>query len=218
MTDPMPEPRRSRTPVIAAIGAVVVVAALAYFLLLRPKPEAAGVAAPTRAVAKPGSTATAGPGSTATAGPAAGSAAQGGGGKVEETFQIYELKNPFLPLVSERGGSSSVQVTPGGSSGAPVTRAPEPGSSAPSAGPGSGSASGGAVEPNKGTRVAMLEAPFTDGGRLVANVKVGSTVYKVGAGDAFANSFKVVSLDGSCGTFLFGDSRFSLCAGQEVLK
>ena len=64
----------------------------------------------------------------------------------------------------------------------------------------------------------MLEAPFTDGGRLVSNVKVGSTVYKVGAGDAFANSFKVVSLDGSCGTFLFGDSRFSLCAGQEVLK
>jgi hypothetical protein len=64
----------------------------------------------------------------------------------------------------------------------------------------------------------MIEAPFTEAGRVVTNMKVGSTVYKVGIGDTFATSFKVVDLQSSCGTFLFGDNRFGLCAGQEILK
>ena len=37
-------------------------------------------------------------------------------------------------------------------------------------------------------------------------------------GEQFAGSYKVVSLEGTCGSFLFGDERFRLCKGEEVLK
>jgi hypothetical protein len=53
-----------------------------------------------------------------------------------------------------------------------------------------------------------------------ANVKVNDTVYKVQAGQAFATSYKAVSLSVStgCGTFLFGDDQFRLCKGEQVVK
>ena len=37
-------------------------------------------------------------------------------------------------------------------------------------------------------------------------------------GDHFADNYQLVSLEGTCGTFLLGDSRFRLCEGEEVLK
>jgi hypothetical protein len=56
-------------------------------------------------------------------------------------------------------------------------------------------------------------------GATVADVRVNSTVYsKLAPGEEFAGSYKVVSLDGTCGSFLFGDERFRLCKGEEVLK
>lgn len=233
MAQPYVEARRSKAPILILVVVVAVAAAAAYFLVLKPKdkPKAAPAAkvSSTTKAGSPSSTKTAAPvapggaSTTSTIPASPGKAAPApAGGQVQETFQIYEVKNPFLPLISEgsgapgAGGSSGAPAPSG--SGAPATTSPPAGSSAPSQGPGTGTGSGGAVEPNQGTRVAMLEAPFTDGGRLVANIRVGSSVYKVGAGDTFATSFKVVSLDGSCGKFLFGDNSFSLCTGQEVLK
>ena len=56
-------------------------------------------------------------------------------------------------------------------------------------------------------------------GATVADVRVNSTVYtQLAPGEEFAGSYKVVSLDGTCGSFLFGDERFRLCKGEEVLK
>jgi hypothetical protein len=54
----------------------------------------------------------------------------------------------------------------------------------------------------------------------MANVRVDSTAYKVGAGDTFATRYKVVSLSATekCGQFLFGDESFRLCQGEEVIK
>ncbi|MER3452514.1 MAG: hypothetical protein C4344_02170, partial [Acidimicrobiia bacterium] len=67
-------------------------------------------------------------------------------------------------------------------------------------------------------RVALLEI-FEDAGVRVANVRVDDTVYeRLKPGDVFAGSYKVVSLERTCGTFLFGDDRFRLCVGEEVLK
>jgi len=46
------------------------------------------------------------------------------------------------------------------------------------------------------------------------------TVYEVGEGASFATSYKVVTLsvaDG-CGQLLYGDDRFRLCEGEELLK
>jgi hypothetical protein len=37
-------------------------------------------------------------------------------------------------------------------------------------------------------------------------------------GDTFATSYKVVSLNEPCGQFLFGDSPFQLCEGEETIK
>ena len=59
---------------------------------------------------------------------------------------------------------------------------------------------------------------FDQGGVTMARVQVGSTVYTVAAGQTFATSYKVVSLSGTCGQFLFGDSPFSLCEGEQVIK
>ena len=42
--------------------------------------------------------------------------------------------------------------------------------------------------------------------------------YTVAAGQVFATSYKVVSLSGTCGQFLYGDSPFSLCEGEQVIK
>ena len=215
---------KSRKPFLFVLGGLVLLFVLVYKFVLTPGEEPTK-AQPTRPVA-----ASKAPTSTTKPGPA-----NQAGGAVVETFEIIEVKNPFAPLVPQAGGGSTggtagapapptspantPATTPAGAPEPPSTGAgPEPGSTAPSQGPGGGSGSGGAVEPNVGTRVAMLEAPFMDGGRMVVNVKIGSTVYKVGVGDTFATSFKVVSLDGSCGVFLFGDNRFTLCSGQEILK
>jgi hypothetical protein len=66
--------------------------------------------------------------------------------------------------------------------------------------------------------VALLNV-YTKGGQTVADVRVNDTVYTaVAPGQTFASSFQVVSLQGKCGTFLFGDERFQLCEGEEVLK
>jgi hypothetical protein len=253
MAYPIPETRRSRAPFVIVLGVIVIGAVAAYFLVLKPKnstgtPATAKPSVTTRAAQSippkaSGSPSTPGAGSapavgnqgtTPTSKP--GSTTPPSTVPVEETFQIYEVKNPFVPLDnsaaggggsssggSSSGGSSTTSTvsggtSTGGSSTGGSAASPAPGSQTSSTSPGTGTGSGGAVEPNQGTRVSMVDAPFTDGGRLVANVKVGSTVYKVGAGDTFADSFKVVSLDGSCGNFLFGDNQFSLCAGQEILK
>jgi hypothetical protein len=212
--------------ILVIIAAVVVLGAV-YWFFLRDKGETATTTTRARAQAP----ATTRPATTTTK----------PGGAVQETFQIFEVKNPFQPLVAEGGapaapgattpvagggtsggGTSGGGTSGGGTSGGGTTGTTAPaGSQTPSTGPGAGTGSGGAAEPQpqpQGTRVAMLDAPFTEGGRRVANVRVGSTVYKVGDGDTFATSFRVVSLDANCGVFLFGDNRFTLCAGQEILK
>ena len=67
-------------------------------------------------------------------------------------------------------------------------------------------------------RVALLDV-YQVGGATVADVRVNSTVYtQLAPGEEFAGSYKVVSLEGTCGSFLFGDERFRLCKGEEVLK
>ena len=81
-----------------------------------------------------------------------------------------------------------------------------------------GAAGGAATEPRRSQRVALLNV-YQSGGRTVADVRVNDTVFtKLAPGDVFDTNFKVVSLQGSCGSFLFGDERFELCKGQEILK
>jgi hypothetical protein len=115
------------------------------------------------------------------------------------TFQVYATKNPFEPVISLSTGETT--TTPPGGTGETTTTA------SPS------------NEPPPGQVVTLLDV-FTDtNGATKAKVQVGSTVYTVGEGDTFADGqYRVVSLDSPCGQFLFGDSPFRLCEGEQTIK
>jgi hypothetical protein len=144
------------------------------------------------------------------------------GGPPSESFEVFNTKNPFTPLVNP-SGSGGTGTTPAGgaTTGLPAGTT----GTVPSAGRGttattapSGASGGAATEPRRSQRVALLNV-YQSGGRTVADVRVNDTVFtKLAAGDVFDGNFKVVSLQGSCGSFLFGDERFQLCKGEEVLK
>lgn len=152
-----------------------------------------------------------------------------------ETFESFTTKNPFLPLriTAAAGGgaggpsSGGAAPPPAGSGATGGTAAPGGSTAAPAGAVGGGAptaprqsgAGRTSTEPRRGARVALLDV-FVEGGRLVASVRVNDTVHKVGEGQVFASSFKVVSLSqaDSCGRFLFGDDAFRLCKGEEALK
>jgi len=117
-----------------------------------------------------------------------------------ETGQAFEGKDPFQPLVvaAAPGPSGSPAPTPTGS----ITGV-------------NGNNGGGGSTP--ATTVTLLDIR-KQGGKLVATVEVNGKDYTASEGQTFATNFRVVSLSSSCGTFVFGDERFSLCIGQQVNK
>jgi hypothetical protein len=171
------------------------------------------------------------------------------GGQPVETFEVFTSKNPFLRLRgggpagvtgtatggtttggtgtstggtstggtstggTSTGGTSTGGTTTGGSTGSTTTGGTTTG------GTGSTSGTGGSTSPRRSDRVTLLDV-FVERGRVVANVRVNDTVHKVGAGDTFATSYKVLSLSqgSECGRFAFGDDTFQLCRGEQALK
>jgi len=113
-----------------------------------------------------------------------------------QTFEVFEGKDPFQPLVAP---SSAPQPLP---TGTPTSGG---GSPPPSA------------QPTPGQRVTLMDV-FTNNGTRYATVDVNGTEYTVKPGDTFAGSYRLLSLSGSCGNFVFGDEHFTLCVGQQVFK
>jgi len=113
-----------------------------------------------------------------------------------ETGEAFEGKDPFQPLV----------ITAPAVSGTPT---PTP--------TGSSTGVNGGGTTNPAVTVTLLDVRTIDGERK-ATVQVEDKEYTVGVGETFASNFRVVSLSSKCGTFVFGDVRFSLCIGQEVNK
>lgn len=155
-----------------------------------------------------------------TVAPAAAAPAPGTPAPVE-TFQVFNTKNPFQPLRTLNAPASAAKPV---ATAAPVaaTPAPTPLAASPTPVAATPTAAPTATAPVAAApvmRVALLDV-FMDGGRVVANVRVNDTVSKVGAGDTFASSFKVVSLDAAtkCGAFLYVEDQFQLCKGEEALK
>ncbi len=72
--------------------------------------------------------------------------------------------------------------------------------------------------PGKAALVTSRREVFDQNGTTTAVVQVGSQQYTVAAGQQFATSYKVVSISGTCGQFLYGDSPFTLCQGEQVIK
>lgn len=140
-----------------------------------------------------------------------------------ETFEVFDTKNPFQPLRGTAApgpaGSSAPSTRAGATSSPAAPPAATGAAGRTTSGQGSSKLSGVGTEPRRGERVALLDV-FEAGGRTVANVRVNDTAHKVGPGDEFAGSYKVVSLSRTegCGRFLFGDDQFRLCRGEEIRK
>ncbi|MDG2111173.1 MAG: hypothetical protein P8N02_01005 [Actinomycetota bacterium] len=143
-------------------------------------------------------------------------------GDAIETFEVFGGKNPFTRPLSlpTSAPDPSPTTTPGATDPATPTTTTTPGGTTnptPTTVPAAPNPS--QQQPTRGQSVALLDV-FDDADGTKAQIKVGSTAYLVGEGDVFATSYKVVSLDlaTGCGRFLFGDSVFELCKGQEILK
>lgn len=134
------------------------------------------------------------------------------------TFQVFATRNPFEPViqVETTTPTTTTPTTSGGGGGG--------GGTAPTTSGGGGSSGGTTTtvpsnEPPPGQTVTLLSVYRDARGTLRAKVQVGSTVYTVGVGTTFANGqYRVVSLDAPCGQFLFGDSPFRLCEGEQTIK
>lgn len=141
------------------------------------------------------------------------------------TAQFFLARDPFRPLRPETvsGGGGGGGVGDGGGGGSDPT---DPGPADPIDTGGGGGGGGGTTNPD--------DDPCTDGSAEVvcdgdvvtlvavdgdsAVVRVGGTVHTVGVGQVFADSYLLVSVDGSCASFLHGDDSFDLCVGEQVLK
>lgn len=175
--------RRLSPALIMVLVVLLIVVAVVLFLVLSPDEEP--IAQPP-----PASTQRTSPSPSPSPSPAP-----------PETFEVFEARDPFRPLVVAAAGGT-------------------PASSTISSGPGTGTTTGGTPAPaptGSGQRVTLVDV-FDDAGTTKAQVKVGSTVYTVVPGEVFADNFKLVSISGTCGTFLHGDDKFTLCEGEEIIK
>jgi hypothetical protein len=192
-------PNNKRLTIMLAVGGVAIALFAAYSLL------SGGDGGDDPAVA-PASTQTADIGGTPTT---PSTTAPGAPEIPSGEFDVFATRNPFEPAIQITDTSSDVPEsvpTDGGSSPSPDP-APVPTDPTTPASP----------DPSGGTAVAVIDV-YDEAGATLAVVQVGSTQYTVAAGQVFATSYKVVSLSGTCGQFMYGDSPFSLCEGEEVIK
>ena len=133
-------------------------------------------------------------------------------GSDDDTFDVFATKNPFEPVISPISGNGDDN-----GNGTTTTTTPSDGGTTTSTVPSTNGGGRSSQEPIAPQAVALLDV-FVEDVATKARVRVGSSVYTVEAGDVFATSDRVVSLDDPCGQFLFGDSPFELCEGEEVIK
>lgn len=128
-------------------------------------------------------------------------------GFTDDTGDDFTANDDFVDDFPEDGSDSSTDSTvpgdstdPGGSDTSTTTTTTAP--------------------PRYPDRVQLLEVFQDPGGQVVASVRVNDTTYQVAEGDDFATSYRVLDLDigTRCAELLFGDDRFGICEGQEVLK
>src|SRR5262249_42919412 len=121
------------------------------------------------------------------------------------SFDVYAGRDPFQAPIDVTSGASTT-----GAASTATGAAAASGASA-ATGASSTAASGAPTaapsqNPAPSKTIALVEVDGT-----TAKVQVGGTMYTVSAGQTFATNYKLVSLSGNCGAFLFGDSSFSLC-------
>lgn len=121
-----------------------------------------------------------------------------------ETTRVFASKDPFEPLV-DIGATGSTTDDTGGkiSTGDQTSKADEKQTSTNEV-----SADG------QGTSVSLVHIS----GSSTASVEIEGQVLRVTRGERFADSFKLLYIDGKCASMLYGDDQFSLCEGENVSK
>jgi hypothetical protein len=141
--------------------------------------------------------------------------------KPPRTPTFFGGRDPFVPLVvaaaaGEDGAPTDGEPTDGEpTDGAPTDGAPADGGQpgvtvgqvAPPTGP--GQRPGVTVG---GHSVVVIDT-FARADEEIVQVEVDGQAFTVGEGDRFAQNFQVVSIEGECATFLFGDESFTTCVG-----
>ena len=110
------------------------------------------------------------------------------GMRLIDDFQVSQPRDPFRPLITQETDDT-----------------------------GDGGDGGDGFDPT-GTTVSLVSVTTLGDGSRQAVVRVAGTDYTVGVGETFAGSYQVVTLTDTGGTFLFGDSPFTLAVGEEILK
>lgn len=114
---------------------------------------------------------------------------------------VFSGRDPFQPLVD----LTETVPTPTTDTGSPQpTLTVSPASTPPPA------PSGGSSMVIGGHTVVLLDV-FNQDGIDMAQVEVDGTVYTVSEGETFADDFQLLSVDGTCADFLYGDGSFTLC-------
>ncbi|CAN5745957.1 hypothetical protein BH23ACT8_BH23ACT8_08220 [soil metagenome] len=132
-------------------------------------------------------------------------------GPAPETFEVFNARDPFQQLVSPPQEATATSGTASATAASP--------SPAPSASPApSGSPAPPPEETVDGTTVTLVDVITDASGEQAVQVTVNGTGYTAREGETFAERFKVLDIDGDCATFLFGDSRFTLCKGDTIRK
>ena len=145
-----------------------------------------------------------------------------------ETIEVFTNKNPFTPLVDMTPAGPSAgpgvpaaggtDVGTGGPAPAPSDPTATPVTAPPASTPSpAGTASTG---PRPVQRVSLIDVSTAADGGARATVQVNDSLYEVAEGEEFAGSYRVVSLSDTegCAQLLYGDDRFRVCEGEELLK
>jgi hypothetical protein len=116
-----------------------------------------------------------------------------------ETSRVFASKDPFEPLVE----STTPDVATDGTGGKVPTSANKesPGRAA-------------TTDESTGSAVTLVDVKGTS----QAEVDVAGKTYRVGRGERFAKSFKLLLVDGKCVSMLYGDDQFDICEGERISK
>jgi hypothetical protein len=215
----MPLAERDRRALII-FGVVIAVALIAYFLLLKPKGGGEVVTEPTPTTTTTSPPPTLAPTTSAPVTPRT---------PPPSGFPLGG-KDPFSPLVASGGGvgptttgpvttvtgtnpfsTSPFSTTPASTTPAFTTSpATTPPSVSPPVSPTSTGTPGGTSTHSGGHTVTLIDIFFRNGTELV-QVQVDSTAYTVSEGQTFATNFHLVSISGTCASFLHNGQQFLLC-------
>ncbi len=144
-----------------------------------------------------------------------------------ETFEVFTARDPFQQLVEPDSGTGEATQTQSEAASSETATATPTSTAAATPTTTTTTTTTDATQESKtglpATRVGETiirivdVTPGTDGVER-ANVTVNGAGYTVAEGETFATSFKVLDITDQCATLLYGDSRFSLCAGEEIRK